>query len=412
MPPSDKPSNTGELRENGRQQVLDTIRAHGSIARIDIARETGVSPATVTAITSELLAAGKIEEISPQLDPRRNAAEKPSGRRGRPSVALKIRGDAHKIAGLKVGRQSISVLVLDFEGKDLVQHEMPLSHGRMEPADLCRQIVTALEQTCAAGGFAISEISCLGVGVAGLVDAPRNFVYWSSSLTRRNVELGEELTALLHCPVFVENDANLVAKAEHLFGEGRDHSDFVVITVEHGVGMGVVVNNVIYRGTRGCGTEFGHTKVQHAGALCQCGQRGCLEAYVGDYAILREASLLMEDRTDRTVEHLLAEARAGEPLALSIFDRAGRMFAMGLANIINIFDPQLVLISGSRKGLDYLVSENVMEEMRNSVVQVDAPLPEVRLHEWGDLMWTKGAAAYAIEKITSRMVKELSQNED
>jgi len=398
-------SHSDEQRESGKQQVIDTIRAAGSIARIDISTATRVSPATVTAITAELIDVGLIEEIIPD-SPRHEA------KRGRPRVALKIRGEAHKIAGIKVSHRVISVVVLDFEGNDIVDHEMPLQQGRMPVEDLCEMIMVALGQACSKGGFDASSISGICIGLAGLVDAKRSFVYWSSSLNERNVDFGAHLAQHTPCPIFIDNDANLVAKAEHLFGKGRNVSDFVVITIEHGVGMGIVIDNQIYRGSRGCGAEFGHTKVQLEGALCQCGQRGCLEAYVGDYALLREANITNDGTNRRDLGQLVEAAKSGDQMARSIFDRAGRMFAMGLANVVNIFDPKLIILSGARLSFDYLYSEQVIEEMRRWVVQIDAPPPEVLVHNWGDLMWAKGAAAYAIEKVSTLAIRELATSEN
>ncbi len=397
-------SHSDEQRESGKQQVIDTIRAAGSIARIDISTATRVSPATVTAITAELIDVGLIEEIIPEA-PRQEA------KRGRPRVALKIRGEAHKIAGIKVSHRVISVVILDFEGNDIVDHELPLQQGRMPVEELCTMIMAALGQACSKGGFDVSSISGIGVGLAGLVDAKRNFVYWSSSLDERNVDFGAHLARHTPCPIFIDNDANLVAKAEHLFGKGRNVSDFVVITIEHGVGMGIVIDNQIYRGSRGCGAEFGHTKVQLEGALCQCGQRGCLEAYVGDYALLREANITNDGTNRRDLGQLVEAARSGDQMARSIFDRAGRMFAMGLANVVNIFDPKLIILSGARLSFDYLYSDQVIEEMRRWVVQIDAPPPEVLVHNWGDLMWAKGAAAYAIEEVSTLAIRELASGE-
>ncbi|WP_338045790.1 ROK family protein [Parasedimentitalea marina] len=394
-------SHSDEQRESGKQQVIDTIRAAGRIARIDISTTTRVSPATVTAITAELIDVGLIEEIIPEA-PRQDA------KRGRPRVALKIRGDAHRIAGIKVSHGVISVVILDFEGNDIVDHELPLTRGRMPVEDLCKTIMVALGQACDKGGFDVSTISGMGVGMAGMVDAKRNFVYWSSSLVERNVDFGTHLAQHAPCPIFIDNDANLVAKAEHLFGKGRNVSNFVVITIEHGVGMGIVIDNQIYRGTRGCGAEFGHTKVQLEGALCQCGQRGCLEAYVGDYALLREANITNGGAGHRDLGQLVEAAKSGDQMAGSIFDRAGRMFAMGLANVVNIFDPKLIILSGARLSFDYLYSDQVIEEMQRWVVQIDAPPPKVRVHNWGDLMWAKGAAAYAIEEVSALAIRELA----
>ncbi|MFS4583427.1 ROK family protein [Phaeobacter sp. C3_T13_0] len=402
MVKSDRLSHSSELRESSRLQVFDTIRAAGKIARIDIAQATRISPATVTAITAELLAAGLIEEVSPDLAR--------DGKRGRPRVALKVCGNAHYIAGLKLSHHAITTLITDFEGSELVSHEMPLRGGQISPDALSEKIVEALDQSCAKRGLVREQISGVGIGMAGVMDAERNFIYWSSSLNVRNIDFGSVLNRYLSMPVFIDNDANLVAKAEHLFGEGDTRSNFVVVTVEHGVGMGIVIDNQIYRGARGCGAEFGHIKVQLEGALCQCGQRGCLEAYVGDYALLREANITSGVERHKDLASLYRAVAEGDTMAQSILDRAGRMFAMGLANIVNIFDPQMIVLAGAQLAFGYLSSDKVVEEMRRWVVQVDGPLPEVRVHGWGNQMWAKGAAAYAIEEVSALTIREMASH--
>ena len=376
------------------------IRDADQIARIDIAAQTGVSPATVTALTSELLAAGLIEEV-------RSDSEKPSGR-GRPRVALRLRGAAHLLAGIKVSHAALSVTLVDFAGDTLGDHEAPMPAHKISPDTLIHLIRDTLEAAAKGIGRDLGDISGVGIGLAGIIDAPRGFVHWSPTLTERNVELGQTLAQALPMPVFLDNDANLVAKAEQLFGEGRGISDFIVVTIEHGVGMGIVIDGQIYRGTRGCGAEFGHTKVQLDGALCRCGQRGCLEAYVADYALLREAELVgvpHDGAPETRLTALFTSAKDGDDIAQSIFHRAARMFAMGLANLVNIFDPKLIILSGERMQFDYLYAEEVLEAIKSSVVQVDAPPPEIRIHKWGNLMWARGAAAYAIEGVTDLAVR-------
>lgn len=402
---STRSSPSSDPREAGRLQVFDLIRAAGCIARIDIARETQLSPATVTVLTSQLLEGGLIEEITPDL-----SSQPPEARRGRPRVALRVRGAAYRVAGVKIAHNHISVLILDFEGHEIATHDMQLTEPRMPPKQLGEAVLKAVAETCELADVKPSDLSGIGLAIPGLVDARRNFIYWSSALTERNVDFGTVMADQAPCPVFLDNDANLVAKAEHLFGKARNESDFVVITVEHGVGMGIISGGKIYRGARGCGAEFGHTKVQLEGALCQCGQRGCLEAYVGDYALLREANIMDRDRPLNHITELVKNAESGDPLAQSIFERAGRMFALGLANVVNIFDPKLIILSGGRLSFDYLSADRVAEQMRNSVIQIDAPLPEIRIHAWGDEMWAKGAAAYAIEEVSALKVKELSKD--
>jgi transcriptional regulator of PTS gene len=385
-------------RPHARALVLDCIRRTGEVARIDISARVGVSPATVTAITAELLDAGLIEAVSTDLAP--------NAKRGRPREALRIRAAARLVAGLTVGRRAITVLLTDFTGQDLTTLEVPLNDantGQPCPPDaLADQIVSACAAASAQLGLTADAISVLSIALAGHVDGATGHVHWSSSLTQRNVDLAALLARRIPCPVFIENDANLVAKAEQLFGEGRNAGTFVVITLEYGVGMGIVIDGALYRGARGCGAEFGHTKVALDGALCQCGQRGCLEAYAGEYALLRSGA-----HADLTA--LAHAAQSGDAAAQATLDRAGRFLAMGLANVINIFDPELLILATKTSGDHPLCSPAVLDQVAGMVVQVDAPLPRIVVHGWDDLIWAKGAAADGIEKISALAVRALGQ---
>lgn len=402
-----------DQRDENRRILLAAIRKADSIARIDVARETGISQATVTTVTAELLRDGLIEEV-PQESA--NLGSKPVGRRGRPRVNLKLRGAAHLVAGIKLTDRMLSVVLVDFEGKHLGEYRLPLEQSVFEPEDLAPELRKALEGAVKKIGRDYNELSAVGLGLSGMIDETKGLVYWSASLSRRNVDLRTPLTAELGLPVFIDNDANLVAMAEQYFGLGQGVSDFIVVTIEAGVGMGIVLGGELYRGNRGCAAEFGHTKVHLDGALCRCGQRGCLEAYVADYALLREAyvSNLFDDIKDPAarLESLKLLARDGNAVAQSIIDRATRMFAMGLANIINIFDPQLIIISGDQLQFDFLNQETVMEQMRGSIVEVDKAPPKVLIHKWDDLMWARGAAAYALDKVVKIALDRMRNNAD
>lgn len=395
-----------DQRESGRRQVFSAIRKAGRVARVDLARETGISPATVTAITAELLREGLIEETG--------TPERSDLRRGRPRVDLKVRGAAHIVAGMKLSHLAIATALIDFEGTMIAEYTCPLDKSRHSAEELTALVERALDQTLSKAGLTRDQLSGVGLGMSGVVDAIGGIVHWSPSVAERNVGLRDMLGARIDLPIFIDNDANLVAMAEQYFGHGRGVSDFIVVTIESGVGMGIVLNNEIYRGARGCGAEFGHTKVQLDGALCRCGQRGCLEAYVADYALLREAATTT-DFTDITtssdkLQVLVEAARGGDSTAQMIFDRAGRMFAMGLANVVNIFDPQLIILSGERMQFDYLYADQVLDSIRRSIIQIDLPPPQIVIHKWGDLMWAKGAAAYAIDGVADIALQNFSGN--
>ncbi len=396
-----------DQRESGRRLVLATIRNRERIARIDIAEATSLSPATVTTITGELLISGLIEEVAPD-NPKRDA------KRGRPRVGLKIRGGAHLVAGLKLADKNATVALMDFEGKLQGEHAQRLPQKIPDQNEIVHFIEDLLDQATAKIGLKPGDLSGVGIGLAGVIDARRGFVHWSPTLKERNLPLRPLLEEKISLPFFIDNDVNLVAVAEQWFGLGRNVNNFIVVTIEQGVGMGIVIDGKIYRGARGCGAEFGHTKVHLDGALCRCGQRGCLEAYVADYALLREANLSASasgtDNADQQVSALFYKAKAGDKTAQSIFRRAGKMFALGLANVVNIFDPGLIILSGERMQFDYLYAGEVIENMKSSVVQIDVPPPEVRIHKWGDLMWAKGAAVYAMEAVTEIALEGLASD--
>jgi predicted NBD/HSP70 family sugar kinase len=174
--------------------------------------------------------------------------------------------------------------------------------------------------------------------------------------------------------------------------------------------MGFVMNHRIYRGAQNLGLELGHTKVQLDGALCRCGQRGCLEAYVADYALAREAVTALSLNSGQTpsvtvlLERLFQQARAGNPTARSIFRRAGRYLAMGLANVVNLFDPALIILSGERMRYDYLYAEETLAEMADLVINSGRPRPPIEIHAWGDLLWAQGAAALALSVLSDRIL--------
>ncbi|MEM8578358.1 MAG: ROK family transcriptional regulator [Pseudomonadota bacterium] len=372
------------VRTSSRRVLLQEIAARGRIPRIDLAARTGISRATVTAITADLLRDGLIAEIEPEGHVAR----------GRPRVDLKLAGAAHLVAGLKISDQWISLLLMDFEGVERARHRTALPPGRHTPEALAQHVRSALDGLMARAKRTRRDLSAVGIGLSGIVDAPAGHVHWSPSLTERNVDLAGVMADALGVPSYLDNDANLVAVAEKRFGLGQDHDSFIVVTIEAGVGMGLVLGGEVYRGTRGCGAEFGHTKVHLEGALCRCGQRGCLEAYVADYALEREARTLLGPNC--TLPALVSAAQS-DPAAASIIDRAGRMFALGLANLVNIFDPSLIILAGEQVRFDHLYAETVLGEMRKSIVQVDSAPPEVVVHAQGEEMWARGAAAYALD---------------
>ena len=394
----------GSQREESSRALLRAISTLGPVARADLATETGLSRPTVTEITADLLKAGLIKEVA-------RDTKNESLKRGRPRVDLKIDGTARYVAGLKVASTKISLVLTDFEGVPTATVDHDLAPGPQPAEYLANEIAQALEALAREADLSLSMISGVGVGMAGIIDGETGHVYWSPSLTAKDVAFQAILAQRLSMPVFIDNDANLVAIAEKRVGLGRGLSDFIVVTIEGGVGMGIVLGGEVYRGARGSGAEFGHTKIQFEGELCRCGQRGCLEAYVADYAIQREAAKVgavsAALQSGEAAMHIFQAAEKGDERALAVLGKAGRMFAMGLANIVNVFDPELIILAGEQLQSDHLYSRTVLEETRQNSIQIGKPSPRVEVHDWDNMMWARGAAAYALEFVLDLSVKGL-----
>lgn len=385
-----------------RRQVFDHVRAHGRAARADVARALGISAASVTALTADLIALGLLREVEGvALDGRESG-------RGRPPVALEIVPEGRHVIGVKLGDERHTAVLSDFGGRMLAEAARPAVPGRRPLPDLLDEVEALVADLRAKAPR--HEVMAVGIGLPGLVGHATGRVTWSPLLQCTDAPLAESCAARLGAPVQIDNDANLLTLAELWFGAGRALSDFAVVTIEHGVGMGLVQGGRLFRGTRGMGMELGHMKVELDGALCRCGQRGCLEAYISDYALAREAATALgrdprQSQSPRaTLETLFAEAKAGHEPAREIFARAGRHLALGLSNLVQLFDPGLVILSGERMRYDFLYAEEVLSEMQRLLLPGGRPPVRVEVHAWGDLVWAQGASALALSAATDAVL--------
>ncbi|MEO1746105.1 MAG: ROK family protein [Pseudomonadota bacterium] len=384
-----------------KQQVFEAIRAQGHVSRVDISKYIGVSAGSVTSATAELISAGLVRESTGQ------ERDQDAGR-GRPPVSLSVRADSNFVIGVKLSTPHHSAVVMDMAGGIRAEVILPCSARRQGVDAICDFVDTLVTTALDRASLSAGDVTMVGVGLPGFVDHETGEVEWSPLLRDQGVPLRQAITARMNMPVELDNDANLLTLAELWFGAGRSMRDFAVVTIEHGVGMGLVINNQLYRGAQGMGMELGHTKVQLDGALCRCGQRGCLEAYVADYALAREASTALnmetdDDGTTTVMNMLLEQANDGNEAAQSIFRRAGRYLALGLANVVNMFDPSLIILSGDRMRYDYLYAQEVVSDMIAMTPNTRVGKTRIEAHQWGDLVWAKGAAALALSATTDRL---------
>ena len=386
-----------------RQQIFEHVRGAGRAARTDVTRALGISAGSATTLTADLIGAGFLREVE--------GLPRETGR-GRPPVALEVVSEACHVIGIKLSDEVHSAVLTDFSGQMVADASLPTPPTRKSLDDLLDEIGVLIAAGLQDSGKDITTIAAVGIRLSGIVDHHTGTVPWSPLLADRDMDIATAFGARFGVPLYLDNDANVLTLAELWFGAGRSMTDFAVVTIEHGVGMGLVLDNRLFRGSRGMGLELGHTKVQLDGALCRCGQRGCLEAYLADYALAREAATALH-RNPRNLQSpnamldaLFTQAKAGNEAARTIFRRAGRYLSVGLANVIQLFDPELIILSGERMQYDYLYSDEVLAEMRKLTLNHGREACRIEIHAWGDLVWARGASALALAAVTDKVMGE------
>ena len=238
------------------------------------------------------------------------------------------------------------------------------------------------------------------MGLAGVVDAENGISRQHPFFGWRDVPLGSLLQDQLKTLVHIDNDVKALTQAELLYGAGQGVSEFLTVTIGRGVGLGIVASGQLYRGSHGGGGEFGHIVVDPDGPTCSCGKLGCLETFVAEPSLLRAGQQAVErGELDpfTTLDELIILAVAGQAAAVKIFTDAGLVLGREIANLINLFNPELVFVSGegTRIGdliftpMNSAINEHAMSTLRNDT--------EVRVDPWGDDAWAVGAASLVLQ---------------
>jgi predicted NBD/HSP70 family sugar kinase len=388
-----KPSLLGNrdlIRAMNRSIVLNVIKTYGPIARAEVARQTGLSPATVTGITAELIDEDLVFE--------KDLGDSSGGRR---PILLAINPSGGYVIGIKLTETQAIGALTDLEATVIVKRTDNL-HGR-DPEMIVKQLSLLVSELLQIAGLPKKKLLGVGVGLAGIVDSEQGMLRQSPFFGWRDLPLGDMLQAQVRVPVHVDNDVNTLTLAEMWFGGGQGIDSFLIVTVGRGVGLGIVVNGQFYRGSRGGAGEFGHTVIDPEGPTCECGKRGCLEAYVGDPGLLRMAT----EAANRGEIHgpitsmidLLTKAQAGDAGARAVFAHAGDILGQGIANLLNIFNPQKIIISGEGTRAGDLLFSPMHEAIARNVMPGLAKDTSIQIDAWGDDAWARGAASLVLHEL-------------
>lgn len=382
------------IRAINRSIILNTIKTMGPVARAEVARVTGLSPATVTGITADLIEEDLIFE--------KETGDSSGGRR---PILLAINPNGRYVVGLKLMEDKAVGALTDLEATIIARQTTSLSSPEHDPQVLLSALGGMTETLLDQAGVSRQKLLGVGLGLAGIVDSDRGLLRQSPFLGWRDLPVRDLLKDLVNVPVIIDNDVNTLTMTEKWFGVGHDVDNFLTITVGRGIGMGIVVNRQVYHGAHGGAGEFGHTLVDPEGEICDCGKRGCLETIVGDHGLLRAANKVLPQPV-ASVDDLLSLAESGDAVAQAVFARAGETLGRAVANMINIFDPQRIIISG--EGACY--GKWLFDPMRGAIDQHILPTLrfdiEIRIELLGDDAWARGAASLVMRELFESPVSQ------
>ena len=356
----------GWLRDRNRERVVGALRERGHASQAEIARMTGLSRTTVHTLVNELKDSGVVHEVE---------AGVPDFRGGRPSVLLMLRDSSLAVVGIDFGHSHVGVAVANI-GHDVLAErrcDLDVSHNARAALETAARMV---EEVLAEARVERKSVIGAGIGIPGPLDRVLGAAGSATILPGwTGIRIRSDMRDRLAMPVEIENDANLGALAELTWGAGRECSNFANIKAATGIGAGLVVDGRLLRGASGTAGEIGHTTLDESGALCYCGNRGCLETVASGPAILQLVGQ-GDDRT-LTLERVIELAAEGDVRCRRALSDAGREIGVAVAGLCNLINPERVIVGGLLSRANDVLLQPLRESIRRHAVQAAAEKVEV-----------------------------------
>jgi predicted NBD/HSP70 family sugar kinase len=329
-----------DVRRRNRGVLLSKLYFDGPLSRQDLSRTSGLSTATVSNVTGELLDEGLVVEAG--------SVESDGGR---PRVLLRVDPELGYVVGVDVGETRVQVELFDLAMRPVAKADAPIDPRHPEPDEVAGHVLAGLDAVVAQARIAAGDVLGVGVGVFGLVEQAGEAFVHAQTLGWDRVPLEGLLRRGTDLPLYLDNGAKTLGQAEMWFGAGRGARHAVIVLIGSGVGAAVVTDGTTYRGVTSSAGEWGHTTIRYDGRDCRCGARGCLEAYVGAEAILdryrqtRRGRPPAQAEEEAALDALLAAADTSKVAARVLDETAGYLGA-GIANLINLFNPERIVLGG------------------------------------------------------------------
>ncbi|MDO3679725.1 ROK family transcriptional regulator [Paenibacillus ehimensis] len=392
---------TGDLqlmKKMNKALVLDTIRHHFPISRADISVKTGLNKTTVSSLVNELIESHFVTEIG---------LGESSG--GRKPMMLLFNQRAGYALGVDLGVNYMLAMVTDLGGTVVKEKKIEMTDLSVETVtEKLKKCIHSLIKKTPASPYGIIGI---GVGVPGLVDDQGNILS-APNLGWTDVPLQNMLQQEFNLPIAIDNEANVGALGEKEFGAGRSVSNMIYLSVGIGIGAGIILNDALYRGVSGFSGEVGHMTLAQDGPLCGCGSRGCWETFASEKALLQQAKSLqlvdekiqVADAIDKiNLNTLLHLAKRGNRPVMELFANTGHWLGVGITNLVNVFNPGLIVIGNRMSLASEWIAGSVRETLNSQSLSFHRDKMNVVYAKLGMNSSAVGAASMAINRFFSAM---------
>jgi predicted NBD/HSP70 family sugar kinase len=389
------------LRAMNRRTILNHLRRIGPVSRTKLAELTGLSPASITGVTAELIEDRWLIEQSI------GEAGSSGGRR---PIFMDINYEAHYAVGLQLNGHRLEGVITDLSLKVLAHLSEDLSEH--DPARVTAQIAALCKRLYKRAKVSSDDVIGIGIGLSGVIDAVRGIAVHAPVLAWRHVNIAQLVGEKTGLPVWVDNDVNSFAAAEKLFGHAKHANNFLAVAIGRGLGASIICNGEIHRGRDGGAGEFGHNKIQVGGRRCSCGQQGCLEAYTTEPGLLAQFIERYPKKKGITILELVQLAEGGHKGALETLQTAGALLGLHVSYLVNAFNPELIVFGGEGAELGPSYFEPLRETLRSRAFDGLADELPLIVVPWSDddfTLWTQGAASLAIQHAFDTSVLEMQR---
>ncbi len=314
------------------------------------------------------------------------------------------------LIGVELGVKNIVVAVVDKYGR-LIRKEALPTYKERHYTEMLKDVVILFNQVLEKEGIDIKNVKSIGVGCPGTPNLKQGIIVRNYTLNFHNTPIKEKLEKYLNLPVFIDNDANCAALAESVAGAAEDIDYSVLIRIGNGIGGGIIINNKIYSGFNYAGAELGHMVISLNGEKCTCGRNGCWEAYASGTAFIKQAvaaakanpqsqlSQIVQGNYSKIVEGTVFEAaKKGDQVAKNVCDKYLTYLTEGIVNIINILQPELVIIGGEVSKQGETLLKPLREKVYDRVYCQEVRQPELKTAQLGGAAVVVGAAMLGLYK--------------